>query len=288
MNDVELPQSCPAPPSAMSAKDAVCLFAFVESPGAADWHVPEAAMERQLMLHHTGSIAALVGIVPIADYCGIDAERRLADIAWLAPRIRRHAVLVEWAMRHSAVFPVPFGTLYVSLDSLTAFVHAHEATIAGFLGEVAGKEEWEVRAFAQLDAPGNLDRLAARAWPDWQELSPGKRYMRLSRDKAMLCELGRAEADLLIRDFAAEISPLAASVRRYDGNHRLDADGAELIARYAVLVPQSHVAALQERVRQAQSRAEFATITIVLSGPWPPFSFRPDLKPAHAADGANS
>ena len=238
-------------------------------------------MERRLILHRVGSVAALIGIVPVADYCGTDAERRLTDIVWLTPRVRRHAALVEWAMQGSPVFPAPFGTLYRSLDSLTAFIRAHETTIAKFLDAVAGKEEWELRASAHLDSSENLDRLARSAWPDWEDLTPGKRYMRLCRDKSALIERGRAEACSRVGAVVAELQPLAAAIRQFEAGHRPVADGAELIARYALLVARPDVAALQERVLEASAGASHPPVAFVLSGPWPPFSFRPDLMPPH-------
>ena len=167
--------------------------------------LPDDARQQRLMLHRVGSVAALIGIVPLADYSGAEAESRFADIAWLAPRVRRHAELVEWAMQRSSVFPAPFGTLYTSLDSLSAFMLVHEATIAGFLQAVAGKEEWELRAGARFDSPEILDQLACKAWPDLRELSKGARYMRLCRDRSALLDFGRDEAAGLVRDFVAEI-----------------------------------------------------------------------------------
>lgn len=256
--------------------EAVCLFAFTAGASAHEMRLPEDAREQRLMLHKVGSVAALIGIVPLADYSGTEAEARFADIAWLAPRIRRHAELVEWAMQGSSVFPAPFGTLYRSLDSLDAFMQAHEATIAGFLEAVAGKEEWELRAGARFDSPEILDQLACNAWPDLRELSKGARYMRLCRDRSALLDFGRNEAAGLVRNFVAELEPLAATVRQLGA--RSEAGGAELIARYALLVAKKDVAALQERVREIGSRVTHQHLAIVLSGPWPPFSFRPDLQ----------
>lgn len=280
MTKVDPLRDSDAAPPVLASEDAVCLFAFAQSSGATERRLPDAALERRLILHCVGSVAALIGIVPVTDYCGIDAERRLADIAWLAPRVRRHAALVEWAMQWSSVFPAPFGTLYASLDSLTAFIHAHEATIAGFLSAVAGKEEWELRASAHLDGAEILDQMARSAWPDWRELTPGKRYMRLCRDRSALIEQGRAEVGSLVGAFVAELRPLTAAVRQQEAGRRPDADGTEEpIARYALLVAKPDVAALQERVREARARASHRHVAIALSGPWPPFSFRPDLKP---------
>jgi hypothetical protein len=267
-----------AEPRVLESNEAVCLFAFVTGPSAHETLLPGDAREQRLMLHRVGSVVALTSIVPLTDYCGAEAERRLADITWLAPRVHQHATLVEWAMRSSPVFPAPFGTLYLSLDSLTAFMHAHEAQIADFLRTVAGKEEWELRASADLNGHEILEQLAGNLWPDWQALTKGTRYMRLCRDRSVLVEQGRAEAVALVHDFVVELQPLTAAVRPYGVRAMTEAGGLEPIARYALLVAKKDVTSLQESVQEAGNRAAHKHIGIALSGPWPPFSFRPNLE----------
>lgn len=269
-------ESADAP--APAGETAIWLFAFAECVDALPRRLPDATLERRLMLHRVGSVVALVGVVPIADYCGADSERRLKDIAWLAPRVRRHAELVEWVTQWSPVFPAPFGTLYSDLDSLTAFMHAHEATIAAFLSAVANKEEWELRALAQLDDPDTLDQLACSAWPEWRNLSKGARYMRLCRDKSALLDFGRGEAAAFARDFVATLRPFTSDVKALGPPRPPDPDGPEPIARYALLVAKTDGAAIRERVHEMASRASLRHVALALSGPWPPFSFRPDLQ----------
>ena len=194
---------------AFVSEEAIWLFAFILCADAPQWNLPSATIERRLVLHRAGTVAALVGIVSHAEYC-TESEAHLADVAWLAPRVRRHAELVEWAAQHATIFPAPFGTLFKSFDSLTAFMHAHEATITGFLGSVADKEEWELRAVAQFDDPEALDQLAFSAWPEWQSLSKGARYMRLCRDKNALFEFGRASAVAIVHNLVAEVRPFVS------------------------------------------------------------------------------
>ncbi|WOJ88509.1 GvpL/GvpF family gas vesicle protein [Methylocapsa polymorpha] len=261
----------------LESGEAICLFAFAERAGALGRLPPDGAPEHRLALHLVGSVAALIGIVPIEEYCGVDAERHLTDVAWLAPRVRRHAEVVEWAMQGSPVFPAPFGTLYMSVNSLSAFMRAHETTIADFLHKVADKEEWELRAGVQFDSPEILDELACSAWPEWREMSKGARYLRLCRDRNALLEFGRAEAVALVSDLVAELQPLTAAIRRHDLGRRSDSSAAEPVARWALLVPKSAVATLRERVRVAAVCASRRHVAVALSGPWPPFSFRPDL-----------
>jgi hypothetical protein len=252
-------------------EEAISLFAFVDPAEIAKQQLTDHAKEQHLALHCVGSIAAIVGAVPLADFCGLEAERNLGDVAWLTPRVRRHAELLEWAMQSSPVFPVPFGTLYTSLDSLTAFMKAHESTIVGFLRAATNKQEWELRAAVRLDSPEILDQLARKAWPEWGELPKGSRYMRLCRDKRLLLDFGCAEAAVIADDLVGKLEPLTSGVRK---RH---AAGTEFVARYALLVVKTNVAALRQSLNEAASGQGAEFVTFSLSGPLPPFSFRPDL-----------
>ena len=260
-------------PAILPEQDAICLFALARRALAPDF--PPAEHGERLRLHGAGSIAAVIGIVPIAEYSGVDAERNLADIAWLAPRVRRHAELVNWTMRWSPVFPAPFGTFYKSFGSLTEFLLAHEQTISAFLDRVADKDEWELRGEANFDSPDILDRLACKARPEWRALSKGVRYMRLCRDREALLDFGRADAAAVVRDYVAQVQPLTAAVRELAPARNTDAKAGESIARYALLVDKTNTDRLRDAVDAIASSTEH--VSIVLSGPMPPFSFRPDL-----------
>ncbi len=178
-------------------------------------------------------------------------------------------------MQWSPVFPIPFGTFYKTFDSLTAFMRVHEEAIFAFLSGVTDKEQWELLAGAKFDDPELLDRLACDAWPDWSALSKGVRYMRSCRDREALLAFGRANAAGVVRDYLAEIQPLTAAIRELAPGRRLDSKAGEPIARYALLVDKTNVPQLREYVRTKDASA--AHVEIGLSGPWPPFSFRPNL-----------
>jgi hypothetical protein len=261
-----------------ASENVIWLFAFAECCDALQQHLPDAAIEQRLMLHRVGSIVALIGVVPAADYCGADSEGHFADVAWLAPRVRRHALLVEWAAQWSSIFPAPFGTIYSTLDRLTLFMRMHEATIAAFLSAVANKEEWELRAVTKFDGPDALDQLACSAWPEWRNLSKGARYMRLCRDKSALLDFGRAGAAAFVHEFVATLRPFTNDVRSLDLPRTVDQNGPEPVARYALLVAKTERARIGERVREIASRAASEHVAITLTGPWPPFNFRPNLK----------
>jgi hypothetical protein len=253
---------------------AICLYAFVDA-----FVVDPRALSGDLetLRHRAGSICALIDMVVLDEYCGTAGERNLSDLAWLAPRARRHAEIVQAAMRNSPVFPIPFATLYRSLDSLDAFMRRYEAIIARFLRNVEGRSEWGLKATFGPNQLEDLEGLARDTWPEWSLLAPGTRYMRMCSQRPVLVAAGRERAASRIDEIVAELRPLAAEVRCVGHGETAGSAGGEIIGTYALLVNADEAAALSERLDQARPRAAEVHVDLTLTGPWPAFSFRPNL-----------
>lgn len=266
-----------ARPQVLAQRDqAFYLFALID--GTAVYRALEGTNDQfpQPTLHRAGPIAALIDIVPLSDYCGTDAALHLSDLAWLAPRTVHHAAVLRRAMDCSPVYPVPFATLFASCDTLTAFMRAHAGTIGEFFRTVNGAAEWELKASASVDSSDALEALARATWPDWAQLSPGTRYLRLCRDRPGLVTARRAAVQELAAGLAERLLPPAKSLRRLVLRPAAD-DGGELVGSFALLVPLGDANALACRVEELADEAAGSGIALSLSGPWPPFSFRPDL-----------
>ncbi len=274
-----------APGEAAPGGEAIYLYALIEGAAAFAEGGTEAVIEAggesdrliQPILHRAGPIAALIGMVPLCDYCGAEAAHHLSDLAWLAPRTMQHAAVLRQAVQGSPVYPAPFATLFASLDSLSAFMLAHARTLGTFFRAVAGMAEWELKASACLDSRAALEALARDAWADWAQLTPGTIYLRLCRDRAGLIAARRALVQGIAAGLAQRLQPPATSLRRLGLPPTPESGSGELVGRFALLVPLSGETALAQRVRALADEAADNGMTLALSGPWPPFSFRPDL-----------
>ena len=177
----------------------------------------------------------------------------------------------------SPTYPAPFATLFASRESLSAFMLAHANTLAEFFRTVAGMAEWELKASACLDNRAALEALARDAWPNWAQLAPGTRYLRLCRDRPGLVAAGRALAQAAAARLAEQLQPPATASRRLGLQPAPESDSGELVGRFALLVPLGGAGALAQRVQELANEAAADGIALTLAGPWPPFSFRPDL-----------
>lgn len=219
--------------------------------------------------------SALVIDVPAAYFTGPEAEARLADLEWLAPRAIRHEELVRHAMQTGPILPVPLGAVFSSPAVLGTTIARHEAAIDSYLTRVARCHEFGVRI--AFDRSTFMQRVieelcAERAVP----ATPGARYL---FDKKV-----REEAS---RDVAARLRARTAVIHSALMPHCRDAvertavaarpGTLETAAVLAYLVPHDNVDAFRAAIDNVASQHAPHGVTIELSGPWPTYSFCPTL-----------
>lgn len=284
MLESDLVEAGCAVPVPRSDGQAIYLYAFVDGLRAHRFNGDGCGDgSRPLSLHRIGPIGAVVRTVALDDFCGPAGEAKLSDPAWLAPRAYEHAAVIDRVLRWSPVFPLGFGTLFASLASLAAFTRRHEAAITTFLSYVRNKEEWGVRFTAALDRHQILEGLAIETWPEWRALTPGTRYLRLRHQQAALTALARTRAVRLMDEIIDGVRPVAAEVRQLPLSGQRAVGQADAIGNWALLVDCGRSGALKDRLTDLPERAALHDIRLTLSGPWPPFSFRPGLNAAGAS-----
>jgi hypothetical protein len=225
-------------------------------------------------------IAAVWSPVPLEEFCGPSAEERMADLAWIGPRVVRHQGVVAGVMCFSPVLPARFGTIFSSRANLERVIKHHYDTVTGFLKRMTGQEEWAVkgmleRARAKEKQWGLLlaqeaDRLGA--------LTPGKRYFQEQRLRAECDDkLGQWLKEVYqelftdLRSYAADLRERRVLSRKATGSDK------DMIFNWALLMPRSAVTQFKSRIQAAnQGYAEYG-LELECTGPWPPYSFSPQL-----------
>lgn len=195
-----------------------------------------------------GTWTAGVRRLHTADYGGIQVvyERRAAAPPVSDDELRaQHALVVAIAELAPAVLPARFGSL-VERSVLTASIRRHENSIRAALQQVRNHVQMTVRVV------GERPKRAAPA----ATLS-GREYLERAREAAI--PPTTAAAERLLR----AVRPLVATERSEHGAGRL-------LATVYHLVDVRHL----ERYRKT---VEAAPPGVIVSGPWPPFAFSPQL-----------
>jgi hypothetical protein len=222
-----------------------------------------------------GEACAIYSEVELSEFMGETAEANMQDLAWLGPRVCRHESVIEQVMGRAAVLPARFATLFSSLDSLEQFIVEHREAIAGFFAKLGERQEWSVKGL--LDRAGALQGLFH---PAAHELtgSPGMRYFQEKRIKAQL----EREFNQRLRAFSQRA---AAALGTHAGGFRerkvltpvAEGTEAEVVLNWAFLIAPGAFEDFKASLERFNGGEAFPGLTLALTGPWPPYSFAPDL-----------
>ena len=263
-------------------------YLYCLTPGACG--IPASAIgvdgKQGVMVRACGGIGVVFSPAELEEFCGESAEAHLQDLAWLGPRVCRHEAVIEEVNHRVPVLPARFATLFNSLDSLQRFVLEHRDAVAKFFTRLADQREWAVKGLLDrpqaLEGPGSPGRPAAdeRA----PAASPGARYFEEKRIKAQW----ERDFNLRLKEFcrraAAALAEHAGSFRERKVLAPVDAEtDAEVVLNWAFLVPPPALDEFRGCLAQLNEGEAFPGLRLTLTGPWPPYSFVPDLSVGVAA-----
>lgn len=259
------------------------LFGF-SRPGIDGQAIPGIDGRRGVKALPVGDVAALVTelpaeeLAPLTNPDGPPAE-------WLIPRARGHQAALDAAQRQAPVLPVRFGAVFGNAEAVRRHLTERYEAIDRFLGDIADKEEWSVKA--RLDtarAESHLATADADLAAQFARLpaSPGARYFAEKKLRAALAARAKTwagEAALRARrelvDLATDFSPL-----------RLGADdhpAQPVLWSGAFLVRRDGVTPFLARADALAAELAEAGLALEAHGPWPPFNFCPHLSGGPAA-----
>jgi hypothetical protein len=246
----------------------------VEADAAPGVDARHPVLVRDLVCDGAG-IRAVYSEVGLDEFVGPAAEARLQDLAWLGPRVCRHEAVIEQAMSRTAVLPTRFATLFTSLESLENFVVEHQEAIHGFFAALGDRQEWAVKGL--LDRAASLHQLGQpteeRPSP---VVSPGARYFEQRRLKAQ----AEREFSQRLKEFCRQ---MAAALGAQAGGFRerkvltQETGGVEAVLNWAFLLAPAQIEAFGAALDRLNGGEAFPGLKLVLTGPWPPFSFAPEL-----------
>jgi hypothetical protein len=257
----------------MANGETIC-YLYCLTPGGCGIRAPATGVDGApgVGVYDCGGIGAVCSEVSLAEFSGDAAEANLQDLAWLGPRVCRHEAVIEEVLAQAPVLPARFATLFTSRESMKQAVIGQREAIGAFFARLGDRQEWGVkgllnRAAALEGPPGHVEDQAA-------DLAPGARYFQEKRIRAQW----ERECNRRLQEFCRQA---AAALGAHAGGFRerkvLAAEGtdAEAMLNWAFLISP---AALEEfRVHLERFKGGFPGLTLALTGPWPPYSFVPDL-----------
>ena len=204
---------------------------------------------------------------PLRRYAADVVNGRLSDLGWVGERAMEHERIVEHFTRRGTVIPMKLFTLFTGDEKAVADVRRRRG-LAGLLSSLAGREEWGVRVAVD---PGRLRRqIRERASRPTPGLTAGTGFLvqRQQEQRAVRGSLddARQRAD----EVFAALASFASDARRRDP---AGVEGATLLLDGAFLVERTRADAFTDEVRALARRHAPEGVSVVLTGPWPPYNF---------------
>ncbi len=187
--------------------------------------------------------------------------------------LREHFRVVEAFMASHTVLPVRFGTVFAGREELQAHLARAHDMYSSDLRRLRGQIELGIKA-SRRTALAHLSEPAAAFAPAGS--GPGTRYLAGKRAMAARSLAQRRQAE----DLAGIISaPLASHLTRTEWR-ALPGPSGEAGVSMAFLLRKERIGAFREAL--AALRTSEPDLDILLTGPWPPYSFVSVLGEAEA------
>jgi hypothetical protein len=257
------------------------IYLFCLAPAAASLDLKGTGIDGQpLFVERIGDCAAVLSEVSLDEFSGAGAEERMQDLSWVGPRACIHEEVILNVMDQSCVLPVRFGTVFSTMQALTGPLLEHQKTIAEFLQDMTGREEWTLKGILDKQK-AKADMMAAKLQEleaTYTSLPPGQRYFQEQRIKNSV----EKDMSLRLRDMAKDIIRAMETVSLDFCERRLisrDVSGSDgdMFFHGAFLIDRGAVADMQALIAAWNRTNESRGLQVELSGPWPLYSFAPAL-----------
>jgi hypothetical protein len=213
-----------------------------------------------------GELTALVGTVDLAEFAEQPLAENLADLAWLARAVREHDEVVRAASRITTTMPLRLATVCHDDHAVHDRLESIRANALAVLPELDDRDEWGLKMFAIADPTEAADE--PKRAPSGAAYLAQRRRELVNRDGSI-----ESATRAAYRVFARLAELAAASRQQPPQDRRLTGVEHPMVLNAAFLVSRRHVDAFRAAVADVAEQSPPGGV--VLTGPWPPYSFVP-------------
>ncbi len=258
----------------MTPDQVIYLYCIADKGLSDEVRLPGGIENQAVEVVEHGDTSAVFSTLPRSLFEGEEAESNLQDINWITPRAAAHDEIIKRVIEQTPVYPLPFGTLFSSLERVREEMDRKREPIQEVFERVRESNEWGIRILLERNrAVEHLveEEIVERGidLPD----TPGARHMQLQRlrqlaEKRLSPELSHHLSDILeaIQSFSREMRSRKST---------LSAEGSEMasLVHWSFLVDERQRGEFSAAVERIRGQWEPFGLHIMLTGPWPPYSF---------------
>ncbi len=221
----------------------------------------------------SNELAAVVTPVDDVDFSQGVIDARAKDVEWLGGIGYRHQGVMNALMQGGTIIPLRAFTLFASDESLRRHLESERERLTKLLDRLDGKQEWTLRielepqlwSEALVRRPGTLRALsdeiagaaAGKAFLLRKKLDDEKKRASREAEQQVVSEVENEVMARLVCDTVAET--------------RQQRSGA--FPQINVLIERDEETRLEELRDDLTRRYAGDGVTLVLTGPWPPYTF---------------
>lgn len=187
------------------------------------------------------------------------------DPAWLAQALTRQHAAVAQLGAALPIYPLSFGTLLPDFAELDAAATGAAPLLAAYFTQVQGCGEWGLRVRATAEALEPAPTHSGLAWLQHRR-DAGLRRQEQRRE--------RLETALAL--LAIHLDPIVRARTERPSSGGL-AEDPQTLLNVALLVPFAEEDRLEAALQALDAELAPHGLSLRLSGPWAPYSFRPRL-----------
>ena len=230
----------------------------------------------RVVLVHEGGLGALASAVDAATYAG-DAEQRVGEVEWLAPRAAAHDAVTTWASDRGGVVPLPMFTLFRDAEGVRGMLRDRGAALSELLAQVSRGREYVVRLFRLDDELASTlatlsDRVATLE-RQASDASPGQRYLLQRKLETERREESRRVGRELAREAYESLAALSLDAVADELPRAAEGARGAAVLNAAFLVAPARYAEFQAVVTELVRRHDGRGLRVEFTGPWPPHHF---------------
>lgn len=215
-----------------------------------------------LRVVYDAELACVVGSVDLDEFGEAALARNLEDLAWLERVARRHDAVVRAVAASTATVPLRLAVICNDDDSARHRLRDLGHRARELLNRIEGREEWGVKLYAP-PAPQAVSSEVPQSGTAYLQ----RRKQALS-EREQVGERAHRDADDLYDKLAAH----ARDARRHrPQDQRLTGSPTPMVLNAAFLVDRADRDAF--RAVADELAADRPPGTLVITGPWPPYSF---------------
>jgi len=211
----------------------------------------------------------VVSDAPLDEYGETAINQRLHDLDSVARAAVAHERVIETFASAPALLPMKLFTIFTSDDRAVDHLLEDPARLRSILSRVMDHDEWGIRLMFDGAQPTPAARSRSRAAPTGVSYLSGKKAQH-DRTAQLAAHARKAASDLRV------LTQQHASLVRGRQAREMPVPDGPLLFDEALLVPRTRTGKFRAAVAREARRLQPQGFRVVLTGPWPPYSFLQD------------